>query len=472
MAKGSVAPATAPTGFLGLKLGAEHRVPGAKKKRLNRNKKKTWKRHIDARDVEEFLQDVQMQERTHGGLVAEKPDETLYFMDTGNEDKDLKITRGKAKPLRIDLILQTDSKVAPPKNILSHQIPNSRKLKRKKQLREKLERRGIIPRKQRLLQAKLLMPPREPKPAVRSHPGREFYDIWTESNPLDDGLANKDKFYLEQTKKYPVKRPDRMNAKPSQLPAVEVISSGGSYNPTFESHQALLLRAHEVELKRLKEEEKLKKQLSFPTIDQAPTSETVFRELCQGLLEDSDDEEFKAHPLKAKVDNVDQEEDDDEEEEVKRGAPTAKAVTGEKKTERQRKREKREKALVARRQAEKALRLKKQEVFKLRSIRSEMKQREDILVKRKEKRIAKHKAEATQPRRLGRLKYEDPDTDVQLSEELAGSLRALKPEGSILKDRFKSLQKRNLIEPRERAKFKRRHKVKYVEKRAFREVTL
>ncbi|KAJ1143156.1 hypothetical protein NDU88_009467 [Pleurodeles waltl] len=71
---------------------------------------------------------------------------------------------------------------APPKNILSHQIPNSRKLKRKKQLREKLERRGIIPRKQRLLQAKLLMPPREPKPAVRSHPGREFYDIWTESS--------------------------------------------------------------------------------------------------------------------------------------------------------------------------------------------------------------------------------------------------------------------------------------------------
>lgn len=29
----------------------------------------------------------------------------------------------------------------------------------------------------------------------------------------------------------------------------------------------------------------------------------------------------------------------------------------------------------------------------------------------------------------------------------------LQPEGSVLKDRFKSLQKRNLIEPRERAKW-------------------
>lgn len=75
----------------------------------------------------------------------------------------------------------------------------------------------------------------------------------------------------------------------------------------------------------------------------------------------------------------------------------------------------------------------------------------------------------------------------------------LQPEGSVLKDRFKSLQKRNLIEPRERAKweplvvlfneqidallnivfynllfsyrFTRRYKLKYVEKRAFKEIS-
>ncbi|KAM6226039.1 ribosome biogenesis protein NOP53 [Porphyrio hochstetteri] len=75
------------------------------------------------------------------------------------------------------------------------------------------------------------------------------------------------------------------------------------------------------------------------------------------------------------------------------------------------------------------------------------------------------------PRRLGRLRYEDPCLEVQLSDELPDCLRTLKPEGSVLRDRFKSLQKRNLIEPRERAKFKRRYRVKYVEKRAFREVT-
>lgn len=33
------------------------------------------------------------------------------------------------------------------------------------------------------------------------------------------------------------KRPDRLNEKPSVLPAVEVIAPGGSYNPDFFSHQ-------------------------------------------------------------------------------------------------------------------------------------------------------------------------------------------------------------------------------------------
>lgn len=55
---------------------------------------------------------------------------------------------------------------------------------------------------------------------------------------------------------------------------------------------------------------------------------------------------------------------------------------------------------------------------------------------------------------------------------LQTQLRQREPEGNILRDRFKSFQKRNMIEPRERAKFKRKYKVKLVEKRAFREIQL
>lgn len=34
-------------------------------------------------------------------------------------------------------------------------------------------------------------------------------------------------------------RPDRLNEKPSVLPAVEVIAPGGSYNPDFFAHQVV-----------------------------------------------------------------------------------------------------------------------------------------------------------------------------------------------------------------------------------------
>ncbi|ERE61043.1 glioma tumor suppressor candidate region protein, partial [Cricetulus griseus] len=117
-----------------------------------------------------------------------------------------------------------------------------------------------------------------------------------------------------------------------------------------------------------------------------------------------------------------------------------------------------------------AARLQHQELFRLRGIKAQVARRLMELARRKEQRRLRRLAEANKPRRLGRLKYQDPDIDVQLSSELSDSLRTLKPEGNILRDRFKSFQKRNMIEPRERAKFKRKYKVKMVEKRSFREM--
>ncbi|XP_038237773.2 ribosome biogenesis protein NOP53 [Dermochelys coriacea] len=455
----------AASGFLGFRAGSrDPGAPGKRRVRGSRNRKKSWKRWRGpeaqlGRELGAFLEDVGLQQRAAGGLVAEKPDESLFFLDTGSEEKDRKLNQGKEKPLRIDLILQPDSKVPAPKDILAHQVPNGKKLKRKQQLQEKLAERGVVPREQRLLQARLQKArPARAEAAHGQGAGAElpggFYDIWSDANPLDRPLAGQDAWFLEQTKKQRVRRPARLEKKPSELPAVEVIPAGGSYNPTFQAHQALLLQAHEVELRRQKAEEKLERQLRFPTVAEAPTQETAFREQCEGLLEESADE------------------GGDEEAPDEPGAPPPVAPLREKKTEQQRRREKEAKFLEARRLGEKAARCRRQELFQLRSIRLQVKRREAELLRRRRARLAKRRAEATKPRRLGRLKYEDPDLEVQLSTELAESLRTLKPEGSVLRDRFKSLQKRNLIEPRERAKFKRKYRLKYVEKRAFREVTL
>ncbi|XP_053176788.1 ribosome biogenesis protein NOP53 [Scomber japonicus] len=446
-------------GYLGLKGSVDTaELLGGRRKRVNKNKKKNWNKHIDVNDVEAFLEDVRHQERTTGGLLSEKPDDSLFFLDVGQpqrvEQKEEEPVEGKRKkgkgsgPLRIDLILQHDSLVPPPKDVLSYQQPNAKKLRRIAQKAEQLAAKGVVPRRQKQLLNRQPVN-RTTKKAVteaNNNPDREYYDIWGQE-PKEAG----DAWFLQQTGKKRVKRPEKLNEKPSVLPAVEVIAPGGSYNPDFFSHQALLQEAHEVEVKKQKAEDKIERQLAVNREDTA-TEETIYQEQVQGLIEE--DEEEETVPI--------------EDEDI---AAVGAITVAEKKTERQRRKERAEKLKVQRRQANKQYTNQRQQLFQLRSIKASIKQQEQQTKANQKERLAKKEAQKSQPRRLGKLKFQAQDLEVKLSDELAGSLRQLKPEGSILKDRFKSMQKRNLIEPRERAKFKRKHKVKYVEKRAFREIT-
>ncbi|KAL3992276.1 BCL2/adenovirus E1B 19 kDa protein-interacting protein 3-like [Sarotherodon galilaeus] len=434
----------------------------SRRKRVNKNKKKNWNKYSDVQDVEEFLEDVRHQERTTGGLLSEKSDDSLFFLDVGEpkkvEEKEAaepvkgKKRKGKSsRPLRIDLILQHDSRVAPPKDVLAYQKPNAKKLRRAAERAEKLAAKGVVPRsKKRLLNRPVVeRTSKKTETEANNNPERDFYDIW--------GQETKDlgePWYLQQTRKKLVKRPEKLNEKPSVLPAVEVIAPGGSYNPDFFSHQELLREAHEVEVKKKKVEDKIERQLAYNKEDTA-TEETILREQVEGLVEESEEEEEKEDALK------------EDGEEVAVGA----IAVADKKTERQRKREKAEKMKEQQRLAERRQTEQQQQLFQLRSIKTSIKQQDEKTQVRQKRRKAKEEAQKAQPRRLGKLKFQPQDMEVQLSDELAGSLRQLKPEGSVLMDRFKSLQKRNLIEPRERAKFKRRLKVKYVEKRAFKEIS-
>uniref|UniRef100_A0A8B9YSW5 Ribosome biogenesis protein NOP53 n=1 Tax=Bos mutus grunniens TaxID=30521 RepID=A0A8B9YSW5_BOSMU len=473
------------TGFLGLRPTSVD--PALRRRRRGpRNKKRGWRRLAQeplGLEVDQFLEDVRLQERTSGGLISEAPDEKLFFVDTGFKDKVLKVLwpllcclskplvcravglgsqhRAASSWLRklvwgvvtawalplgasflrteqeedqrpeevtasqeappSDLILENTSKVPVPKDVLAHQVPNARKLKRKEQLWERLAKQGKLPGEVRRAQARLLNPP-----AATAKPGPQdtvqwpFYDLWAKGNPLDRPLEGQDEFFLEQTKKKGVKRPQHLHTKPSRVPAVEVTPAGASYNPAFEDHQNLLWAAHEVELQRERAAEKLERQLALPASEQAATQESAFREMCQGLLEESDgegepgegqDEGPEAGDLAAR-----------EEASPSPGRPAAL----EKKTEQQRRREKAARMLRMQQAAVRATRLRHQELFRLRGIKAQVARRLAELARRREQRKAKRLAEADKPRRLGRLKYQDPDIDVQLSSELSDSLRTLK----------------------------------------------
>ncbi|XP_023260941.1 ribosome biogenesis protein NOP53 isoform X2 [Seriola lalandi dorsalis] len=447
-------------GFLKLKStsGSADSV-SSRRKRVNKNKKKSWNKHSDINDVEDFLEDVRHQERTTGGLLSEKPDDSLFFLDVGQPKKpeqkeeavEGKKRKGKtSRPLRIDLILQHDSLIPPPKDVLAYQQPNAKKLRRIAQKAEQLAAKGVVPQRRKQLPSRRPADRKAKKSVTEANnnPDREYYDIWGQECESKDSA---DPWYLQQTGKKLVNRPEKLNEKPSVLPAVEVIAPGGSYNPDFFSHQALLREAHEVEVKKQKEEDKIERQVMVNKADTA-TEETILREQVEGLVEEENEEEMAPN---------------EEEEDVAVGG----IALAEKKTERQRKKEKADKIKEQQRLADRQRIDQHQQLFQLRSIKASIKQQEQGTKDKQKVRKAKQEAQKSQPRRLGKLKFQPQDLEVQLSDELAGSLRRLKPEGSVLKDRFKSLQKRNLIEPRERAKFKRRHKVKYVEKRAFREIT-
>ena len=70
--------------------------------------------------------------------------------------------------------------------------------------------------------------------------------------------------------------------------------------------------------------------------------------------------------------------------------------------------------------------------------------------------------------KLNANKFEEPEQELKLQDELTGNLRTLRPEGSLLEDRFKSLQRRNVIAPGGKHKSnKNPHKRKKVEKRNY-----
>nr|CAG4644011.1 EOG090X07H9 [Lepidurus arcticus] len=173
--------------------------------------------------------------------------------------------------------------------------------------------------------------------------------------------------------------------------------------------------------------------------------EMIMSEMIQGLDEDTDEENVEDTDLVE---------------------PETLANKNERKTRQQRRKEKVMKSQEQLREKEKDEKQRMHDIYRLKTIKKEIKVweklQEEKLVKKKEKEVEKELL----PRTLGRVKYEEPDLDLQLSEELCGSLRELKSEGDLLMDRYKSLQKRNFIEPRLRQRMKRKYRLKKFEKRS------
>ena len=123
-------------------------------------------------------------------------------------------------------------------------------------------------------------------------------------------------------------------------------------------------------------------------------------------------------------------------------------TTDNRKTQQKRKRIAKQKLRDVKAKERKLAKQREQEFFRLRSLKREVRETEAEFAQRQVDRKAAAQAALAKPRQFGSIKYTEPKVAVKLTDELTDSLRNLKPEDNLFKDRFHSMQKRNMIEVR------------------------
>lgn len=266
---------------------------------------------------------------------------------------------------------------------------------------------------------------RPPLKAVQATP--DVFDLWGDASATASALK------LRQRRGHAT----APELKGAETRAVVVAAAGASYNPTREAHQALLGKAVDHELERLR------------LIEAAHNRSAVFDGKVPTGRDAADDTE--------KAGEGEGEGEDGDEANV---ADWHKAR--EKMTLSKRKGLKRARDLEQQQREEAAERKRDKQLGRVGQMVSEIKKQTKVLKVRQE---VERAHEESRPRKLGRLKYEAHRPEVLLTEELPANLRSLPAvparEG-LMNDRFKSMEARNLIEPRKQANKTRTRKMKSV----------
>jgi len=436
------------------------------RKNASKKSKKSWRKNIDMTDVENFLEDQRLEERT-GGILSEKTDEDIFTLDTDGADKaEKKSKKREEKPLKCFALLQglpgaNDPKIKRNRLRTKEERMNpvvKRKLKT-------LVEQGVVSKKLKgslATRAEYIKQRKENEAERRTRRRTKFdFDLWDEVNassqetsetrkdgksdekPDDSWISTETKTHsaIWTSKHVPKAAKTRKFDTGTLLPAVEVPHPGQSYNPALSDHQDVMWQAALVEITKEKERLKVERQTTgmFPTKNNAPTEASMLQEMAEGIPElggkDNGDDSGQDDNEDVKADD-----NDDLEQTMDKGAKP--------KTRKQRRDMKKRSYKQMQNKLKKKQMLNENEIYRLKSMKKELKNQEEI-TKQRQKKKEEEKIEAKKnPTALSKYKYQAPEIEVKLTEELTGNLRNLKPEGSLLEDRYKSLQRRNIIETR------------------------
>lgn len=98
--------------------------------------------------------------------------------------------------------------------------------------------------------------------------------------------------------------------------------------------------------------------------------------------------------------------------------------------------------------------------FRLRFINKDIKDIETKLEEVQKRYAERKEKKKSEPHRLGRIAFEEGEIDINMPEDISGNLRNMSVEGNILKDRYKSMQRRNIIAPSKDLGLRKRRAIK------------
>ncbi|KAG5672381.1 hypothetical protein PVAND_002513 [Polypedilum vanderplanki] len=415
-----------------------------KKKHVSMKKKSSWRKHTDINDVEEFLEDQRLQERI--GANIEKTDAELFQEDKTPQNKSISLRQEKKlralEPSKCFIALANNSKVEDPIRKRNRvKTPDERKHPLLKAKIQKQKDEGIIPKRQLQsikdrIEAKSKM--------IKSKVKNKTFDkdLWADDvkDPILQGNQELNSMWVnDELKQYHLKNlgedrvkvPKITHEKRSQLKAIEPIA-GLSYNPNKEDYENIINSVVSTEEEFMKKSQKLNTSLK-----------AVYQKISKSEIKRRKRAEMREGFPIANGFEVEKDEEPSDNEYKTLNPP----VRNKKKDLKKRRKQKEFKERMARKEIEKNELKKLKDLGMLKMYKKQILKTENEIEKKKETRLKKQEQKKFEPRRLTRKKFEDEDIHVEDSVEALGNLRKIKPLGSILVDRFKSMQKRNILLP-------------------------
>lgn len=380
----------------------------------------------------------------HHRTVSDKEDDELFAVDVKPDEALLKLTPKQLRKLKAQQTpkslssLENQSQVKDPigkrNRVKTKEERKHPLLKRKDELKAA---EGFVPERLKRAQTQRLAARQAKKEQITKKKVPKFTtDLWADEESavpkeLDNEWYNKNlvEHNLKGLGKPKVRPPGELRATRTKLKAIQAPHPGLSYNPTFDDHQELVEQvvAKEETINKKKERlERVTKAFGRMTRDQIAKMKE--KEAIQGLPIDTSKENMQ-----------DEEPSDDDYKSV--NAP----VRNKKKDRKARRKQKeaREREIL---EKQKKRELKKvKDINNVPELTKKIKHQEKVVEIKGQHRAELEKAKKTQAGRLAKVKYREPEIDVSQLEDIAGNLRNLKPEGNLLLDRFKSLQKRNIL---------------------------